>query len=65
MNSKEHKHKWRAYGQPDGFVVCDDCNVGTDVNDLIKEAYTKGREEGYKKGYIDGLEQINKGVDNG
>lgn len=37
MNTKEeHRHQWRAYGQPDGTVVCDDCNVGTDVNALIK-----------------------------
>ena len=29
------KHTWRAYGQPDGTVVCDHCNLAEDVNNLL------------------------------
>ena len=29
------KHTWRAYGQPDGTVVCDYCNLAEDVNNLL------------------------------
>lgn len=37
MSSLEkHKHHWRAYGQPDGLLVCDGCNVGIEVNGLIE-----------------------------
>jgi hypothetical protein len=32
-----HKHHWRAYGQPDGTVVCGNCNTGIDVNELITQ----------------------------
>ena len=32
---KEDEHTWRAYGQPDGTVVCDHCNVADDVNNLL------------------------------
>ena len=34
----EHRCEWRAYGQPDGFVVCDGCNFGIDVNVLITQS---------------------------
>ena len=42
-NSK--KHNWRAYGRQDGTVVCDDCNLACDVNDLIVDELTKALEE--------------------
>ena len=35
---QEHKCHWRAYGQPDGTVVCDECNTAADVNKLIDSA---------------------------
>lgn len=34
----EHNCHWRAYGQPDGTVVCDECNCAADVNKLIDSA---------------------------
>lgn len=38
MTTHEHKHHWRAYGQQDGTVVCDDCDCADDVNQLINQA---------------------------
>lgn len=34
------KHTWRAYGQPDGTVVCDHCNLAEDVNNLLSSQVT-------------------------
>ena len=44
----EHSHNWRAYGQIDGTVVCDDCNVGADINDLIRQEKTALLERIYQ-----------------
>lgn len=33
--NREHDHTWRAYGQPDGTIVCDECNIAEDVNNLL------------------------------
>lgn len=49
QEKQEHKCHWRAYGQPDGTVVCDECNTAADVNKLIDSA----KREAYKQGYID------------
>lgn len=42
-NSK--KHNWRAYGRQDGTVVCDDCNLACDVNDLIVDELSQTLKE--------------------
>ena len=38
QEKQEHKCHWRAYCQPDGTVVCDECNTAADVNKLIDSA---------------------------
>ena len=50
MTTHEHKHHWRAYGQQDGTVVCDDCDCADDVNQLINQAR--------KEAAIDELEKL-------
>jgi len=42
QEKQEHKCHWRAYGQPDGTVVCDECNTAADVNKLIDSAKREG-----------------------
>ncbi len=66
MNTKEeHEHNWRAYGQPDGTIVCDGCNVGTDVNILIKSRESALLSRGFRDGLMwaqkDILEKVGKG----
>ncbi len=46
---EKHEHKWRAYGQLDGTVVCDECDGGADVNDLINQARKEGAIEELEK----------------
>ncbi len=59
QEKQEHKCHWRAYGQPDGTVVCDECNTAADVNKLIDSA----KREAYKQGYIDaGIKEITEGA---
>ncbi len=43
QEKQEHKCHWRAYGQPDGTVVCDECNTAADVNKLIDSAKREAR----------------------
>ena len=45
MTTHEHKHHWRAYGQQDGTVVCDDCDCADDVNQLINQAIIEELDE--------------------
>ena len=49
QEKQEHKCHWRAYGQPDGTVVCDECNTAADVNKLIDSAKREGAIEELKK----------------
>jgi len=49
QEKQEHKCHWRAYGQPDGTVVCDECNTAADVNKLIDSAKREGAEGERKK----------------
>lgn len=46
QEKQEHKCHWRAYGQPDGTVVCDECNTAADVNKLIVQITPQGKRKG-------------------